>query len=55
MAKTFHLLLALIASATDRELAKYVSILRPKTRFYGLESSGRFTRPSGMRHLNLIY
>jgi len=30
MAKIFHPLLALIASATDRELAKYVEYLKAK-------------------------
>ncbi|TWT61547.1 hypothetical protein Pan54_22830 [Rubinisphaera italica] len=33
MAKTFHPLLALIASATDRELAKYVEYIMAENKF----------------------
>ncbi len=34
MAKIFHPLLALIASATDRELAKYMEYLKAENPFF---------------------
>jgi len=52
MAKLFHPLLALIASATDRELARYVQFLKEENRIL----RGRFgkevhTRPEERRRL----
>jgi len=49
MAKIFHPLLALIASATDRELAKYVEYLKAENKILRARIPGQihFTREPG--------
>ena len=43
MAKLFHPLLTMIASATDRELAKHVQFLKEENKILGADSARRFT------------
>lgn len=52
MAKLFHPLLTLIASATDRELAKYVQFLKEENNFVRSRLGGEVhTRPEERQRL----
>ena len=49
MAKIFHPLLALIASATDRELAKYVEYLKAENKILRARIPGQIHTTAGER------
>ncbi|WP_296457090.1 hypothetical protein [Rubinisphaera sp.] len=49
MAKIFHPLLALIASATDRELAKYVEYLKAENQILRARIPGQIHTTAGER------
>ena len=52
MAKIFHPLLALIASGTDRELAKYVEFLKEENKILRARIPGQVhTKPDERRRL----
>ena len=53
MTKIFHPLLALIASATDRELAKYVQFLKEENKILRARVPGQIhTRPAERERLH---